>query len=131
MPYVPDPTDTAEPTDAIIAETAAPEFRALKVYLAAGAGRNGRGTLLNVPDVTATTVKYAPDDGIYRIAAWVADTTAANTCYGVFVSNGGTLRQVVTSNGANIALSISGDNIQVSITAGGPLNIKYIWGQDQ
>lgn len=33
MAYVPDPTDVTQPTDAIIAETAQAEFRALKAYL--------------------------------------------------------------------------------------------------
>lgn len=33
MAYVPDPTDVTQPTDAIIAETAQAEFRALKAYI--------------------------------------------------------------------------------------------------
>lgn len=33
MAYVPDPTDATQPTDAIIAETAQAEFRALKAYI--------------------------------------------------------------------------------------------------
>lgn len=38
MAYVPDPTDTTQPTDGIIAETAAAEFRALKLYIASLVG---------------------------------------------------------------------------------------------
>lgn len=41
MAYIPDPTDTTQPTDSIIAETAQAEFRALKAYIQGLVGGGG------------------------------------------------------------------------------------------
>lgn len=47
MAYVPDPTDVTQPTDAILAETAQAEFRALKAYIAGLVGLPAGGGILN------------------------------------------------------------------------------------
>lgn len=47
MPYVPNPQDATEPTDAISVETAAPEFRALKAYIATLILNGGTGAVKN------------------------------------------------------------------------------------
>lgn len=63
MAYIPDPTDVTQPTEDKFAKTAAAEFRAMKVYLAAIVAGGGPGAL------TPGMVAYFP--GNIPLPGWL------------------------------------------------------------
>jgi hypothetical protein len=90
MAYVPDPTDVTQPTDAIFAETAQAEFRALKAYIQSlipSAGLGGLGTafrnrLINGDmrlDQRQVGAAYsAPATSVYTADRWQLAISVAN-----------------------------------------------------
>lgn len=87
MPYVPNPTNAAEPLDSEAAGTAAAEFRALKGRVNTLAGTlasNARNKIINGKmEIAQRGTSFAAiGDGVYSLDRWVyslAGTTAAAT----------------------------------------------------
>lgn len=96
MTYIPDPTDATNPTDAIAAETAAPEFRALKAYIQSIVGgtnvvgggfvnkfRNGAFDVAQRGPVTIATTSSQ-----YTLDGWIVTPTGANVVVSQQATNG-------------------------------------------
>lgn len=100
--YTPDPTDPTQPTDGVIAETAAAEFRALKSYIAGLVGLVP-GANLNAPNLAVNP--------IFKFNQILEATATADIVATIQTLDGWSGQQVVTASRFNVARVADAANI--------------------
>ncbi len=113
MAYVPDPTDSANPTDSEDAFTAAAEFRALKTYIAtqvaALAGKAAKGVNSDITSLTGLTAAL-------KLASFtVAGLPAGTVAQIAYASNGRKVGEGA-GVGTGVVVYYSGGNWRVFST---------------
>ena len=87
--------------------------------------RTGSGSL-SIPDNTATTIFSAAGVGMYQVYAHVTSSDATNfTASAVVMTEAGATTRIIANNTALLFLTVSGTNVQVRQTAGGPTTVQY------
>lgn len=108
MAYTPDPTDVSQPVESVFAKTAAAEFRALKVYLAAivaggGPGAQTPGMIADFPYAAAPAGWLAADGSIQLRSSFP-------TLWAFVVATGSTVSEVDWNAGRQGMFSV-GDGV--------------------
>ena len=89
-------------------------FKADKVHSTSGS--------VSATNASATTIAGTSTNHATLVIAYISGTSINETCSGVVIE--GVISNV--SNGANMSLSVSGTNIQVTQTTGTTQNVQYV-----